>query len=198
MVRMRRFPLSLMGKVLTNRLVNRELFLGLIESIWKVEERVEIEVVTNNIFTFLFNSLEDHVYVLAYGSWTGDDALILLEKPLGKGDIKSMNFRYSKFRVQIHSVPLLCITKEIRRFLGVMVGMVTNVDAGSSRECSGKFLMVYVKMDVDQPFQRCLDYTLKTFGEILKGGLRWKRVVREDGQDGQDGTDLGNVVSLGK
>ncbi|KAK3205549.1 hypothetical protein Dsin_019595 [Dipteronia sinensis] len=116
---LRRLALSLVGKVLTNRLVNCEVFIGVLRKIWRVKEGVEIEFVSNNIFTFQFKSVEDRRRILAGGPWTFDGALIVLEAPTGKGDIKKMNFNHTEFWVQIHRVPLLCMTKEIGHFLGV-------------------------------------------------------------------------------
>ncbi|TXG58129.1 hypothetical protein EZV62_015958 [Acer yangbiense] len=41
-------------------------------------------------------------------------------------------------------IPLLCMTKEIGRFLGGMIGEVLEVDGGASRDCVGKFMRIPV------------------------------------------------------
>ncbi|KAK3211310.1 hypothetical protein Dsin_016016 [Dipteronia sinensis] len=107
LVGMQRLVLSLVGKVLTNKM-----------------------------------SMEDWCRILAGGPWTFDGALIVLEEPSGKRDIDNMRFSCSEFWVQIHRVPLLCMTREIGHFLGSMVGVVKEVDVGISRECSGDYLWV--------------------------------------------------------
>ncbi|KAK3220206.1 hypothetical protein Dsin_014176 [Dipteronia sinensis] len=101
-------------------------------------------------------SVEDRCRILARGPWIFDGALILLEEPSGKRGIENMVFNYSEFWVQIHRVPLLCMTKEIGHFLGSMVGVVKEIDVSASRECSCDFLRVTVVIDITKPLQWCL------------------------------------------
>ncbi|TXG69352.1 hypothetical protein EZV62_004287 [Acer yangbiense] len=121
-----RMALSLVGKVLTNKMVNREAFMGLIGRIWRVEEGLEIELVKHNVFKFQFYSAIDRCRVLECGPWTFDGALIVLEEPSGKGVVDKMRFNYSEFWVQIHYVPLVCKTKEIGHFLGDLPSRQSN------------------------------------------------------------------------
>ncbi|KAK3212812.1 hypothetical protein Dsin_017518 [Dipteronia sinensis] len=164
-VGIQRMALCLVGKVITNKMVNREAFLGLIGRIWQVEEGLEVEVVRHNIFTFHFHSIGDRRHVLEDGTWTFDGALIVLAEPAGKGAIEDLRFDCSKFGVQTHCVPLVCMTKEIGRFLGGMVREVVEVDVGKSRECSGKFLRVRMRIDVNIPLRWCLRVDVMRDGE---------------------------------
>ncbi|KAK3182772.1 hypothetical protein Dsin_030058 [Dipteronia sinensis] len=136
MAGMQRLALSRVSKVLTNKLVNINVFIGLLKKIWQCEE--------------------DRCRVMAGGPWTFDGALIVLVEPSGKGNIANMSFQSSEFWVQIHGVPMLCMTKEIGQFLGRMVGLVKEVDVRLSGECSGDFLRIRVAVDVKKPFRRCL------------------------------------------
>ncbi|KAK4858363.1 hypothetical protein QYF36_015266 [Acer negundo] len=65
--------------------------------------------------------------------------------PSRKGDIGEMKFDLAEFWVQIHQVPLRCMTQEISRFLGSMVGDVIDVDVSDYGEGSGDFIRVRVK-----------------------------------------------------
>ncbi|TXG61008.1 hypothetical protein EZV62_012371 [Acer yangbiense] len=105
----------------------RRMALSLIGRIWKVVGSVEIETVTNNVFTFHFHNDED---------------------------------RY--------------LAREIGQFLGGMIGVVIDVDGGFSGECTGKYLRVCVRVDMEKPLWRCLRV------DVLRGMLksfkrRWKR-----------------------
>ncbi|KAK3219986.1 hypothetical protein Dsin_013956 [Dipteronia sinensis] len=145
---MEKMALSLVGKVLSNEKVNKTAFMGLIGGIWKVKEEVEIKFIQSNVCTFHFKSVDDRTHVLARGPWTFDVDLIMLVEPSSKGDIENMNFSRNEFWVQIHRVPLLCMTTEIGWFLWNLVGDVSDVDAGINGDCSGIFLRVCVKIDV--------------------------------------------------
>ncbi|TXG51275.1 hypothetical protein EZV62_023799 [Acer yangbiense] len=90
------------------------------------------------------------------GPWSFDKALLVLEEPVGKGDIQGMSFNKTAFWIQIHNVPLICMIAEIWRFLGEMVGKVKEVDTGKSGDCVGKFIRVRVVVQVDKPLHRIL------------------------------------------
>ena len=54
-----RLSVSLVGKLLSRKLVNRDAFIRVIGKIWKVSQGVQIESVTGNIFSFHFTDIGD-------------------------------------------------------------------------------------------------------------------------------------------
>ncbi|KAI9201183.1 hypothetical protein LWI28_019811 [Acer negundo] len=88
----RRLSLCLVGKVLTTKLVNREVFTDVIHSVWRVSEGVDIEWIEGNIFAFHFKNLEDRKRVILGGPWSFDKAMLIFEESVGDGDIKCMKF----------------------------------------------------------------------------------------------------------
>ena len=93
---------------------------------------MEIEVIDGNTFSFTFLLVDDRFLVLHGGPWRFDRALLVLEEPIGKGEVQNMNFNKVAFWVQIHNVPLLCMTREIGVFLGRMIGEFKEIDVGPS------------------------------------------------------------------
>ncbi|KAK3230846.1 hypothetical protein Dsin_002727 [Dipteronia sinensis] len=96
-----------------------------------------------------------------------------------------MIFPYSEFWVQIHRVPLLCMTKEIGHFLGGMVGVVSEEDV--SGECVGEFLSVRVNVDVSKPLRRCLRVDILGDGEETVMVLWYERLLNHCHQCGMLG-----------
>ncbi|KAK3218313.1 hypothetical protein Dsin_012283 [Dipteronia sinensis] len=129
---LKKLSLSLVGKVLANKLINREAFRRVLLRIWKVIEGITIEVGSENTFMFQFQNLEDWRRILTGGLWSFDNFLIVLVEPSGNRDIVNMKFNKAAFWVQIHNVPLLCMTKRIGQFLGSMIGDVEEIDEGAS------------------------------------------------------------------
>ncbi|KAK3223636.1 hypothetical protein Dsin_010661 [Dipteronia sinensis] len=82
-----RLSLSLMGKVLMTKMVNRDAFVGVLKKIWLVQNGVEIEEIRGNVFAYHFMNQEDRRRIWAGGPWTFDDALIVLAEPTGKGEV---------------------------------------------------------------------------------------------------------------
>ncbi|KAK2638135.1 hypothetical protein Ddye_025930 [Dipteronia dyeriana] len=101
--------------------------------------------------------MEDRRMVLQGGPWRFDKALLVLEEPKGKGDIREMAFNRVAFWVKIHNVPLLCMTKEIGVFLEKMLGEVRDIDVGPSVECVGKYIRVRVVINVEEPLHGSYD-----------------------------------------
>ncbi|TXG48918.1 hypothetical protein EZV62_024793 [Acer yangbiense] len=128
----KRLALRFVGKILSNKLVNRDAFIHMIPKIWKIKQGVKTEVVDENIFSFTFRCTEDRRQVMQGGPWRFDKALLVLAEPMGRGDIQKISFNKVAFWIQIHNVPLICITSEIGIFLGKMIGDFREIDVSPS------------------------------------------------------------------
>ncbi|KAK2652652.1 hypothetical protein Ddye_012508 [Dipteronia dyeriana] len=152
----RRLSLCLVGEILTSKLVNRKALIDVMTSIWHVNEGVDIEWAEGNIFVIHFKNGVDRSRLIAGGPWNFDRAIIVFEVPSGDGDIQSMRFSLTEFWVQIHNLPLICMTEEIAIFLGKMIGEVRDIDLEATREGNGRYIMVKVVINVNDPLMRCL------------------------------------------
>ncbi|TXG71179.1 hypothetical protein EZV62_006114 [Acer yangbiense] len=112
---MLRLSSSLVGKILTRKMVNREAFMRVIGRIWQVRMGVEIESMTGNIFSFHFNDKEDRRKVIAGAPWTFDNALLVLEEPEVTGLADDCIRKFMRVRVRID------IDKPLKRCLRVDV-----------------------------------------------------------------------------
>ncbi|KAK3193471.1 hypothetical protein Dsin_024781 [Dipteronia sinensis] len=150
-----RLSLCVVGKVLSRKIVNRDAFIRVIGKIWQIKQGMDIKPVTGNTFSFHFRDEHD-LKVVSGSPWCFDNALIVLERPVSMGTIDSLVLNQADFWVQIHQVPLLCMTMEIGRFLGGMIGIVLEVYGGTSGDCVGKFLRIRVQVDITRPLKRYL------------------------------------------
>ncbi|TXG48762.1 hypothetical protein EZV62_024637 [Acer yangbiense] len=146
-------------------MVIRDTFMGVLKKIWRVKNGVEIEVVAGNVFAFHFKTHEERRRIWVGDPWTFDDDLIMLEVPIGKREIGKLPFNRVEFWVQIHCVPLLCMSKKVGRFLGSMVGEVIKVDEGVSGDDGVKFLRVRIVVEIDKPLCCCLRVDVLGDGE---------------------------------
>ncbi|KAK2640565.1 hypothetical protein Ddye_028360 [Dipteronia dyeriana] len=168
--------LRLIGKLLSNKPVNREAFLVVMLKIWRTLEGFEIEVIGGNTFSFTFKNDDDKRRILHGGPWSFDNALLVIEEPLGKGDIQDMRFNKVAFWIYFHRVPLICMTSEIGRFLGGLIGEVEEVDDGRSHDCVGKYIHVRVVIDITQPLRRMLMVDVLHDGNELMMLLRYEKL----------------------
>ncbi|TXG48734.1 hypothetical protein EZV62_024609 [Acer yangbiense] len=142
-----KLSLCLVGKVLANKLINREVFKRVLLRIWKVRESITIEMVRENVFMFHFQNQEDRQRVLTGGPWSFDNFLIVLDEPNWKG-----------------------------YFLGSLIGDVEELDEGAYGDCDGKFIRVRVIINVDQPLRRILRVDVLGDGEESVMLLRYERL----------------------
>ncbi|KAL5852652.1 hypothetical protein ACOSQ3_007770 [Xanthoceras sorbifolium] len=140
----KKLALCLVGKVWTNKQVNRKAFRATISKIWRTKQEVQVEVIQENIFVFHFRNSEVRQRVRIEGPWSFDRGLLVLEEPEGAGSIQNMLFNKAKFWIQILNVPLVCMNKEAGTFLGNKIGDLCEIDVGATSDCLGKYLRVRV------------------------------------------------------
>ncbi|KAL5808000.1 hypothetical protein ACOSQ3_028691 [Xanthoceras sorbifolium] len=148
--------MCLFGKILVNREINRDAFRSAISRIWKTTKKVEVEAIGMNIFAFRFKCDWDRKRILEGGPWCFDKNLLILCEAKGIGKIYESDFQFSPMWIQLHNLPLACMSREVGLFLGEMIGEVLEVDPGSSGDCLGKFIRVRALVDVGKPFRRVL------------------------------------------
>ncbi|KAK2656064.1 hypothetical protein Ddye_009116 [Dipteronia dyeriana] len=79
--------------------------------------------------------------------------------------------------VQIHSLPLLCLIKDIGSFLGSMIGEVSDVDTSLTSDGSDSFLHVRVKVPVNETLRRSIKVDLIGNRKVTTMLLRYERLI---------------------
>ncbi|KAL5852606.1 hypothetical protein ACOSQ3_007724 [Xanthoceras sorbifolium] len=95
----RKLSLSLIGKVIRNREVNRDVFKAVISSIWRMTKEIEIELLGDYLLVFQLNCELYWKRVLERGLWTFNKQLIVLREVSGVGWVSEINFSWSPFWV---------------------------------------------------------------------------------------------------
>ncbi|KAL5851494.1 hypothetical protein ACOSQ3_006612 [Xanthoceras sorbifolium] len=173
---MRKTSLCLVGKLITSKLTNREAFRFLFAKIWRTKHAVEVEKMKENAYTFHFQNMMDRRRALLRGPWNFDNTLLVMEVPKGYGDFSEMQFRWAKFWVQVHNVPLMCMTRNVGLALGKNIGQVREIDVEASGDCLGKFLRIRVAIDIQKPLKRVLQVKLEGMMEEKTLLLKYERL----------------------
>ncbi|KAK3212450.1 hypothetical protein Dsin_017156 [Dipteronia sinensis] len=141
-------------------------------------QRLNMEMISTRMQRLSLSlCVEDIGQVLSRAPWTFDGALIALDKPSGMGMIEDMSFSHSDFWVQIHCVPLICLSVDIGLFLGGMIGTVKDVEIKAPWDGSGQFLLVRVRVDIGKPLRRCLKVDVLGDGRETLMLLRYERLL---------------------
>ncbi|TXG65439.1 hypothetical protein EZV62_006714 [Acer yangbiense] len=109
------------------------------------------------------------------GPWYFDRTIIIFEEPTETRDIRNMSFAREEFWIQIHNVPLICMSEEIGFFLGKMIGEVREVDLETGKG-EVRFLWVRTVIVAEEPLKWSLRVDILGSGEITTMLLRYERL----------------------
>jgi hypothetical protein len=82
----------------------------------------------DNIWLFEFEEVDDLRRVLEGRPWSFDRQMLVINEFDGKTPPAQMAFKHSPFWVQVHDMPLLCMTKGIVVKIGESMGRLEDVD----------------------------------------------------------------------
>ncbi|TXG57559.1 hypothetical protein EZV62_015388 [Acer yangbiense] len=74
-------------------------------------------LIGENTFMFYFVNREERNQFWNRGPWHFGKNLIVLEKPVGSGDVSKLKFNKSEFWIQIHDIPIMCMNRRTARWL---------------------------------------------------------------------------------
>lgn len=162
--------LSLVGKVLSTRKVNREAFQAIIPTFG--------EHYGGNIYVFHFNSELERMSMHREGPWSFNNSLLVIEELKGCGDISKMRFDGASFWVQIHNLLVICMNKDVGWFLSSQLGKVEDIDGGAFGDWLGKFLRVRINIDISKPIEKALNLIRKVGEEPITLDLAYERLPK--------------------
>lgn len=137
---------------------------------------MKTESLGNNTFIFQFQSPAERKRVLTDGPWLFDRALLILTEPQGTGELSKLNFSIAPFWVQIHNIPIVCITVETEEILGKRIGEVLEVDIGSTGTCLGNCIRVRILMDATKRLKRGIRAKLGGCNEVTQFVIFYERL----------------------
>ncbi|KAH6757436.1 hypothetical protein C2S52_023433 [Perilla frutescens var. hirtella] len=118
---------SLIGKVFSMRVVNRETLRIQVPKILHLRRSVDIEIVGYNLFVIVFGSFEDQSHALQDGPWHFFNSLMMFKAPIG-----------------------------FQSPSDVMFDEFSEVDVGEGGSCVGQFARVRICRPLSKPLQRCV------------------------------------------
>ncbi|KAH6780166.1 hypothetical protein C2S52_011403 [Perilla frutescens var. hirtella] len=134
----------LVGKIFSMRVVNREMLRIQVPKILQLRRPVDIEIVGDNLFVIVFGGDEDRRHALKDGLWYFFNSLMAFKAPVGFQNPGDVRFDKFSVRVQLHNLPLACMTPLAVRKIGEQVGAIEEVDVGEGGSCVGQFARVRV------------------------------------------------------
>lgn len=144
----------LVGRIGTEKRINRESFKSLLLRLWRPVGGVSFKEIQENLWIFEFSDCDDKRRVLSGRPWLFDRYILVINDLDGNLPPSQMEFTNSLFWVQVHNMPLICMTKGVGQKIAASLGEVDDVDIASDDGRWGRFLRLRIVMDLSRPLER--------------------------------------------
>ncbi|GLT62155.1 hypothetical protein SLA2020_348130 [Shorea laevis] len=145
---------SLVGRLGTDKKINREAFRILMLRLWKPTGTVIFKEVQDHLWIIEFSDGNDKDKVLSGRPWLFDRSLLVLHDFDGITPPSQISFSHSPFWIQIHDMPLVCMNREVGLKIGASMGEVIDIVVGRDGAGWGRSLRVRIMLDVTKPLER--------------------------------------------
>jgi hypothetical protein len=150
----------LIGKIWAGKRVNKDGFIIVFKRIWRTEGEVGFKEIQPNVWIFEFSKGTDKVRVLKRRPWSFDWSLLALSEFDGGIPSSLWNFTSSPFWIQIHDMPLICMTKAIGSKIGKSLGILEEVDSNEDGVEWGSVLRIRMIIDIQKPLEKGRSLTI--------------------------------------
>jgi hypothetical protein len=144
----------LVGKLWTERIANKEAYKIVLSRILRLAGSVVLKELQDNLWLFEFDEEDDKNRVMAGRPWSFSHHILVLKEFDGQCPPSQMTFMHSPVWVQIHGMPLLCMTKGIGSKIGASLGELEDVDVAGDGVGWGRCLRIRVSIDLSKLLER--------------------------------------------
>jgi hypothetical protein len=114
--------LCLVGKLWTKKPTNKEAFKTVLSRLWRTVETVIFKEIQENLWLFEFSDAVDKRRVLAGRPWAFDRQALIINEFDGQTPPSQMVFTSNPIWIQVHDMPLLCMSKMVGIKIGESMG----------------------------------------------------------------------------
>jgi hypothetical protein len=166
----------LVGKLLAERFVGKDVIKRQMIRGWRPEGRVTFKVLGENLFLLEFEKEWDKSRVLEGRPWLFEKDLFSVEDFDGLCSVSEIAFEQAEFWVRMSNLPLACMGKEVGFQIGATVGEVQEVDTDEEGVGWGKYLRVRMKIDLTKPLAR--GRTINLLGKKTVVNFQYEKLPR--------------------
>jgi hypothetical protein len=166
----------LVGKLLVDRIVPKEIFKAPLIRAWKPTGSVSFRVLGDNMFVADFEHDWDKARILEGRLWLFDGNLVSLADYNGITPPSQMDFEKAAFWVRMYNLPLACMGKEVGHKIGASVGKVVDVDIIDDEVGWGEYLRVKILLDLSKPLAR--GWKLHLLGKSVWISFKYEKIPK--------------------
>lgn len=106
------------GKILATRLFQRYTISEIVKKTWRLQAKVQIDKIAENVFQFIFENKKDQDFVFRSRPWSLNGFLLILKEWSLNRAITIIHFDSATFHVQIHGLPPMFLHEETAKSIG--------------------------------------------------------------------------------
>jgi len=144
----------LIGRLMSDRRIRKEAFCTLMARLWKMEGEAIFKELFDNTWLLEFSTETDKKRVQEGTPWLFDRSVLVLKEVEENIPLLQMDFSISPFWIQIHDLPLGCMTREVGYKIGASIGRVEDVRVPGDGGVWSRGLRVRVQVDITKPLER--------------------------------------------
>jgi hypothetical protein len=144
----------LLGKLMSDRRIQKEAFKALMSKLWKTLESVNFKEIHDNLWLLEFANMADKRRVKEGRPWLFDRSILVLKEVDESVPPVQMDFSKALFWIQVHDMPLTCMNREVGNRIGQSIGMVEEIDVTGDGVGWGRCLRIRVHIDITKPLER--------------------------------------------
>jgi hypothetical protein len=144
----------LVGKLGSRKRINNEAFKQVLSRIWRPRKGIIFKEVQDNLWIFEFEEDGDKRRVFEGRPWSYDRQILVINELDCNLPPSQMQFSLSPIWVQVHDMPLICMTKGVGEKIGESLGILEDVDVAGDGAGWGRCLRIRVSIDVTKPLER--------------------------------------------
>ncbi|XP_060673331.1 uncharacterized protein LOC132803803 [Ziziphus jujuba] len=165
--------LWLVGKVLSPKIVKKNIVQSIIRHVWFTDEEVRVDHLHPNVFLFCLKSVLDRNRIWRKRPWSINGAHLVLREWRPDSSFEEINFHLSTFWIQIHGLPLQYMTRENALKIRGLFPTVLQCEYTSRTNIIGmKYMRLQVEVDTSKPL-------LKGFFQKVGNGGSWIKFAYE-------------------
>ena len=146
------FNTGLVGKLLADRNINKNVVKAIILKVWRTSKGVQIVDLRENVFLFKFAYEGDRKRIMELGPWNIEGYPLILKLWNQNMAVEDMEFSSLPMWIQAHDLPIEYMSKENVEEIGALVGKVLEVDfTGNGGVCMSKFIRVKIELKIEDP-----------------------------------------------
>lgn len=138
---------TLIGKLITNKIVNFKAIDNVLQTTWNLGVNVSIKPIDRNMISYTFRKASDRDRIKETGPWSIKGALLNMQKGFPELSFEEVTFSFCQFWIQIHNLPSNIRNEDNLFKLGNFIGIYQRLDDEQQTRSLRKFVCIRVVVD---------------------------------------------------